>query len=349
MFVHGSGSSRHSPRNRYVASVLSDAGLATLLVDLLTPVEEMRPGQRLRHRAARGAAGRRLAWVRGQPELPRLPVGLFGASTGAAAALWAAADARRPVAAVVSRGGRPDLAGPRLADVRAPTLLIVGGADDVVLELNRAGPSAAALREPARRRPGRDPPVRGAGRPRGGGRAGPRLVPAPAESYGRAMTQPRLEVVEVAHPDDVGVIVGQAHFVKTVEDLHETLAAASPRLRFGIAFGEASGPRLVRRSGNDPELVTMAVEAAEAIGSGHVFVVLLRDGYPVNVLNAVKAVPEVAQVFAATANPLQVLVARTEQGGGVVGVVDGFSPLGVEDAADETARKDLLRTLGYKL
>jgi uncharacterized protein len=163
------------------------------------------------------------------------------------------------------------------------------------------------------------------------------------------VTDVRLEVVDLPHPDDVGVIVGQAHFVKTVEDLHETLAAASPVLRFGLAFDEASGARLVRRSGNDPELVELAVAAASAIGAGHVFVVLLREGYPVNVLNAVKAVPEVCRVIAATSNPLQVLVARTDQGGGVVGVVDGFSPVGVEGAQDETARKELLRSLGYKL
>jgi adenosine/AMP kinase len=158
-----------------------------------------------------------------------------------------------------------------------------------------------------------------------------------------------VDEVTVEHPDDVGVIVGQAHFVKTVEDLHETLAGSSPHLRFGIAFDEASGRRLVRRSGNDPELVDLAVRAADAIGAGHVFVVMLREGYPVNVLNAVKQVPEVCRVFCATANPLQVLVAGTELGRGVIGVVDGLSPLGVESDEDESARKELLRTIGYKL
>jgi adenosine/AMP kinase len=160
-----------------------------------------------------------------------------------------------------------------------------------------------------------------------------------------------MEIVEVAvdKPDDLNVIVGQSHFIKTVEDLHEALAGTSPHLRFGIAFCEASGPRLVRRSGNDPELVDLAVQNALAIGAGHSFIVFLRDGFPVNVLNQVKAVPEVCRIFCATANPLTVLVAATGAGRGIVGVVDGEPPLGVEDDAGEADRKALLRAIGYKL
>jgi uncharacterized protein len=160
-----------------------------------------------------------------------------------------------------------------------------------------------------------------------------------------------MEIVEVPvdKPDDLNVIVGQSHFVKTVEDLHEALAGTSPHLRFGVAFCEASGPRLVRRSGNDPELVDLAVRNALAIGAGHSFVVFLRDGFPVNVLNQVKAVPEVCRVFCATANQLTVLVAVTPGGRGIVGVVDGEPPLGVEGDAEEADRKALLRAIGYKL
>ena len=149
-------------------------------------------------------------------------------------------------------------------------------------------------------------------------------------------------------PDDLNVIVGQSHFIKTVEDLHEACVNV-PGLRFGIGFNEASGPRLVRRSGNDDELVDVAVRNARAIGAGHVFVVALRDGFPVNVLNAVKAVPEVCRVFCATANPLEVVVGETEQGRGVLGVIDGSPPVGVETDADEAERRELLRRFGYKL
>jgi uncharacterized protein len=149
-------------------------------------------------------------------------------------------------------------------------------------------------------------------------------------------------------PDDLNVIVGQSHFIKTVEDLHEACMNV-PGLRFGIGFNEASGPRLVRRSGNDDELVDVAVRNAQAIGAGHVFVVALREGFPVNVLNAVKAVPEVCRVFCATANPLEVVVGETEQGRGVLGVIDGSPPVGVETEADEADRKQLLRRFGYKL
>jgi len=158
-----------------------------------------------------------------------------------------------------------------------------------------------------------------------------------------------LHAVTVEKPEDMNFLLGHSHFIKTVEDLHETLAESSPTLKFGIAFCEASGPRLVRRSGNDPELIDIAVRNAQAIGAGHSFIVFLRDGFPVNVLNAVKSVSEVCRVFCATANPTQVLVAETEQGRGIVGVVDGEPPLGVETDDDERDRKELLRRFGYKL
>lgn len=158
-----------------------------------------------------------------------------------------------------------------------------------------------------------------------------------------------LHVVAVDKPADMNVVLGQAHFVKTVEDVHEALVGTSPHLRFGVAFCEASGPRLIRRSGNDDRLVALATAAAEAIGAGHSFVVFLEGGFPVNVLNALKAVPEVCGLYAATANPLQVVVAETDLGRGILGVVDGAPPLGVETADDVTARSRLLRDLGYKL
>jgi adenosine/AMP kinase len=163
------------------------------------------------------------------------------------------------------------------------------------------------------------------------------------------MSDPRITVVAIEPPDGVNLILGQSHFVKTVEDLYEALVGSSPHLRFGVAFCEASGPRLVRRAGNDPDLVALAVDQALAIGAGHSFVILLREGFPVNVLNQVKAVPEVCHVFCATANPVQVLVAETDQGRGVLGVVDGASPVGVETDDDERDRRKLLRDIGYKL
>ncbi len=159
----------------------------------------------------------------------------------------------------------------------------------------------------------------------------------------------QLSTIRIEKPEDVNLILGQSHFIKTVEDLHEALAGASPVLKFGIAFCESSGPRLVRRSGNAPELVELATRAAQAVGAGHAFFVFLREGYPVNVLNQVKAVPEVCRVYCATANPVEVIVAVTAQGRGILGVVDGQSPLGVETDADVQDRKDLLRRIGYKL
>jgi adenosine/AMP kinase len=159
----------------------------------------------------------------------------------------------------------------------------------------------------------------------------------------------KLDVVPVQKPDQLNLILGQAHFIKTVEDLHEALAGAVPQLRFGIAFCESSGPRLVRRSGNDPELVELATRTALAIGAGHSFIVFLREGFPINVLNQVKLVPEVCRIYCATANAVQVIVGETAAGRGVLGVVDGGSPLGVETESDVAERKALLRQIGYKL
>jgi adenosine/AMP kinase len=159
----------------------------------------------------------------------------------------------------------------------------------------------------------------------------------------------RLSLVRVEKPDDVNVVLGQSHFVKTVEDLFETLAGSSPHLRFGLAFCESSGPQLVRRAGNDGELTELAVRNALAIGAGHSFVVFLREGFPVNVLNPLKQVPEVCRIYCATANPVEVVVAETAQGRGILGVVDGGVPLGVETEADVAERIALLRALGYKL
>ena len=158
-----------------------------------------------------------------------------------------------------------------------------------------------------------------------------------------------LHVVPVENPDELNLILGQSHFVKTVEDLHEALAGAVPGLRFGIAFCEASGPRLVRRSGNDQELVELATRNALAIGAGHSFIVFLREGFPVNVLNQLKLVPEVCRIYCATANPVQVIVGATSAGRGILGVIDGGAPLGVETDADVAERHSLLRAIGYKL
>jgi adenosine/AMP kinase len=158
----------------------------------------------------------------------------------------------------------------------------------------------------------------------------------------------KIDAVPIELPGDANVIVGQSHFIKTVEDLAEIAAAALPSGKFGLAFNEASGPCLVRVDGNDEALKRAAAAAARAIGAGHVFVLLLRGGYPVQLLDRIKQTAEVCTVFCATANPLEVLVAETARGRGVVGVVDGERPRGVETAADAEARRRLLRELGYK-
>jgi adenosine/AMP kinase len=158
-----------------------------------------------------------------------------------------------------------------------------------------------------------------------------------------------LKTVRIKKPAEVNFILGQSHFIKTVEDLHETAAASMPGIRFGVAFCEASGACLIRSSGNDEEMVALARSNAEAIGAGHSFVLFMRDAYPVNFLNAVKTVPEVCRIFCATANDTEVVVAETERGRGILGVIDGERPKGVEAEADRAWRHDLLRKLGYKL
>jgi adenosine/AMP kinase len=158
-----------------------------------------------------------------------------------------------------------------------------------------------------------------------------------------------LKTVRVQIPDGANIILGQTHFIKTAEDLYEILAGASPHIKFGVAFTEASGPCLIRHEGNDSELERAAVTAVQEIGAGHVFAIYIREAFPINVLNSVKMCPEVCHIYCATANPLEVVVVETDQGRGVLGVVDGSSPKGVEQDSDKIARKNLLRNFGYKV
>jgi len=157
-----------------------------------------------------------------------------------------------------------------------------------------------------------------------------------------------LKAVRLEIPEGGNVILGQTHFIKTVEDLYEALVTTAPQMKFGIAFNEASGPCLTRVDGNDESLKALAARNAAAVGSGHIFVIALRDGYPINVLGRIKDAPEVCSIYCATANPVEVIVAETEQGRGVLGVVDGFPPKGVETEPDVRARHDFLRKIGYK-
>ncbi|MFN3741570.1 MAG: adenosine-specific kinase [Anaerolineales bacterium] len=159
-----------------------------------------------------------------------------------------------------------------------------------------------------------------------------------------------LQIVPIQKPENVNFILGQSHFIKTVEDVHEALVNTVPGIKFGLAFNEASGKCLVRWSGTDEAMIELARTNALAIGAGHMFLVFLAEGYyPINVLNALKSVPEVTRIFCATANPVQVIVAQTEQGRGILGVVDGFSPKGIEGPEDIPWRKEFLRKIGYKL
>lgn len=155
--------------------------------------------------------------------------------------------------------------------------------------------------------------------------------------------------VAIRKPEAVNLILGQAHFIKTVEDIHEALVTAVPNIAFGLSFCESSGPCLVRWSGTDQELIELARLNAQTIGAGHSFLILLGNCYPINVLPAVRQVPEVCHIYCATANPVEVVVAETEQGRGILGVVDGLKPKGIEQEVDVTARKALLRQFGYKL
>lgn len=149
--------------------------------------------------------------------------------------------------------------------------------------------------------------------------------------------------------ETVNVILGQSHFIKTVEDIYEALVGAVPAIKFGLAFVESSGACKVRSEGTDPELKDCAAENALAIGAGHAFIVMLRDSYPINVLNALKAVPEICTIYCASANPIEVVVAETESGKGIMGVIDGQKPKGIETGEDISWRKGFLRTIGYKL
>jgi adenosine/AMP kinase len=158
-----------------------------------------------------------------------------------------------------------------------------------------------------------------------------------------------LKTVRVEKPAEVNFILGQSHFIKTVEDLHETAIASVPGIKFGVAFCEASGACLIRSSGNDDELIGLAKTNAEAIGAGHSFIMFMRVAYPINLLNAVKQVPEVCQIFCATANAVEVVIAETALGRGILGVIDGERPKGVEGASDRAWRHDFLRKIGYKL
>jgi len=158
-----------------------------------------------------------------------------------------------------------------------------------------------------------------------------------------------LETVKLEVPENCNIIVGTAHFIKTVEDIYEALVNAVPNIKFGIGFCESSGPCLVRAEGNDKELKNLAVKNASRLGCGHCFIIFLKNAYPINVLDKIKQVPEVCTIHAATANPLEVIVAETEQGRGIMGVIDGFKIKGIETGKDVEARKQFLRKIGYKM
>jgi adenosine/AMP kinase len=157
-----------------------------------------------------------------------------------------------------------------------------------------------------------------------------------------------IKAVAMEFPADANIIVGQSHFIKTVEDLYEAMSTTAPQAKFGLAFNESSGACLTRSEGNDQALRDCAVRNAQALGAGHAFVLVMQNAYPINVLNAIRNVPEVCSIFCATANPAQIIVAESEQGRGVLGVIDGSSPKGIEGQADVAWRHDLLRKIGYK-
>ncbi|MGZ4789618.1 MAG: adenosine-specific kinase [Terriglobales bacterium] len=156
------------------------------------------------------------------------------------------------------------------------------------------------------------------------------------------------EAVAMTVPEEANIIVGQTHFIKSVEDIYEAVVNTVPQGKFGVAFNEASGPCLTRADGNDDELKATAIRNAQAIGAGHVFVLLIRNAYPINLLNTLQNVPEVCSIYCATANPVQVVIAKSELGRGVMGVIDGSSPKGVEGPQDVQARREFLRKIGYK-
>jgi hypothetical protein len=155
--------------------------------------------------------------------------------------------------------------------------------------------------------------------------------------------------VQLEIPEDCNVILGQTHFIKTAEDLYEIIATSVPQAQFGVAFSEASGPCLIRTEGNDSRLIDVCVKNLQAVGAGHVFCILLKNVFPINILNQVKNCAEVCRIFCATANPVEVITAASSQGKGVLGVIDGFSPRGIETSEDKAHRKEFLRKIGYKL
>ncbi len=157
------------------------------------------------------------------------------------------------------------------------------------------------------------------------------------------------KLVKIKKPDDVNLILGQSHFIKTLEDLYEALVSSVPAIKFGLAFVESSGACKVRSEGNDPDLIKLAQDNALEIGAGHSFIVLIKNAFPINVLNAIKAVPEVCTIYCASANPAQVIIAETEMGRGILGVIDGAKPKGIESGEDIAWRKEFLRKIGYKL
>lgn len=157
-----------------------------------------------------------------------------------------------------------------------------------------------------------------------------------------------LKIVRMEFPEDTNIIIGQTHFIKTAEDLYEVMITAVPGAKFGLAFNEASGPCLVRAEGNDLELKALAIKNVKAIGAGHVFIIILKDAFPINVLNAIKNCPEICSIFCATANEVEVVITQTDLGRGVLGVIDGNPPKGVETDKDVQERKEFLRMIGYK-
>ena len=158
-----------------------------------------------------------------------------------------------------------------------------------------------------------------------------------------------IKSVKIKIPDGANIILGQTHFIKTAEDLYEIIATAVPQAKFGIAFTEASGPCLIRKEGNDTELIDICVKNLQDIGAGHVFCIILKNAFPINILNAVKNCPEICSIYCATANTVEVIIVETGQGRGILGVIDGFSPKGVETDSDKAHRKEFLRKIGYKL
>jgi adenosine/AMP kinase len=158
-----------------------------------------------------------------------------------------------------------------------------------------------------------------------------------------------IKTVKMEIPGEANIIIGQSHFIKTAEDLYEIVVNSVPQAKFGIAFCEASGPCLIRAEGNDEELKETAIKNASTLASGHSFVLLLKNAFPINILNAIKQCPEVCSIYCATANPVEAIVVETEQGRGILGVIDGFKPKGIEAAGDIDKRKDFLRKIGYKL